>query len=135
MGQPDRLQQHICAIDIQLPRHLHHELHVVKSVQIRDHVPRRILPYEADGLPHIMHHFLIAQFQEIRAVHMNFSGSRPVKAADNIHQRRFSASAVSDNRKHFALLDGKVEPLQRHHLNIPNFIQFYKILTKNHRFI
>ena len=66
---------------------------------------------------------------------MNFSGGGAVKAPDNIHQRGFSASAVSDNRKHFALLDGKVESLQRHYLNISNFIQFYKILTKNHRFI
>src|SRR2546430_12439966 len=61
------------------------------------------------------------------------AGRRCVCAREDVHQRRLTASAATDDRDHLTRLHRKIEPLERDHLDIPLLIDMDEPLACNQR--
>src|SRR2546427_7240509 len=61
------------------------------------------------------------------------AGRRCVCAREDVHQRRLTASAATDDRDHLTRLHRKIEPLERDHLDVPLLIDMDEPLARNQR--
>src|SRR3989442_6193952 len=61
------------------------------------------------------------------------AGRRCVCAREDVHQRRLTAPAATDDRDHLPRLHRKIEPLERDHLDVPLLIDMDEPLARNQR--
>ena len=134
LAQPNRIKEHLGAL-VSLFAHLPSDgdgqLDVLQRRQVRDQVARALLPDEANARAAVSIHLSFTHLEQVFPIHGYAPGGRPVQPAEDIHQRRFTAATRANDAEQFAAADEQVQPLQRYHLQVGNFINFHQAVAQN----
>ena len=109
------------------PSQQNRQLYILQRRQIRNEIARIILPYEADRLPLVFHQVLLAERQQILAIHQQLACGRLVQAAEHIQQGRLPAARIADDRHQLAVRDLQIQPLQSDDFEILPFCKFLRV--------
>ena len=107
---------------------------VFYRVEIGNQVARALLPHETDLLAAVLVELAVGHAQQVVAVHAHAAGRRPVKPAQNVHERRLAAAGGADDRHQLTFFDGDVELAQRHLFQPGDFVDLDEPVTQDKRF-
>src|SRR5690606_2442400 len=100
----------------------HRQLDVLDRAQIGEEVPSRLLSHEADHAPAVAGPLTGSHAEEVETGHLDRAGRWGVQTAEHVEQCRLAASRGADDGHELAGLDGQVETLEGHDLEVGDLV-------------
>jgi hypothetical protein len=109
----------------------HWQLYVLQRREVRDEVPRRLLPDETDLGAAVSVESKIAELEKVLPIDNDFASRRSIQSPQDVEQCGLAAATRPDDGHEFASPHKQVQTLQGHDLEIRHLIDLHQVVAND----